>query len=344
LAIVAVIAVVARSPAAEPPKIEIESDEVRQFPYGSYIYQVMFSPDGKLAVTDDQVWDAATGQKLRTLPLPPRDLKSFVPFNLAFSPDSRRVAIHRFNDLMLIDVATGKEVWRAEPPPVHANHYAEIPGLAFTPDGKKLVAARPDQGVVQVLAAATGKELLRFAYDSVNGGLRGAILIGNLGISADGRQLIVPIHQPVIQERGGLAVFDLETGKELARHHVSSEKAWVQYSAPSPDGRHVFYAKENKLHQIDLKTGKELRRFEGIGVYVFHVVCSPDEKYVAAVVREKKDVEVDWIQCWEVATGKTVRIIKGRKGMGGPLAFSPDGKFILSADADKTARLWRVTD
>ena len=42
-------------PAGEPKEDAKETREVRQFPYGSYIYQATFSPDGKLVVTDDQV-------------------------------------------------------------------------------------------------------------------------------------------------------------------------------------------------------------------------------------------------------------------------------------------------
>jgi WD40 repeat protein len=137
-------------------------------------------------------------------------------------------------------------------------------------------------------------------------------------------------------------LLDLKSGKELARRCVGSEKAWVDFSAPSPDGRHVFYAKKNGLHMIDLKTGKETRRFKGVGEHAFMVACSPDKKYVAAIVRAKKDAEEDWIQCWEVSTGKTVRVIKGHKKRLGPLAFSPDGKSILAGCDDKTARLWRV--
>src|SRR5262245_63819043 len=88
LAVVAILLGGTLLPAGEP-KDEKGTGEVRRFPHGSDICQVAYSPDGKLVVTDDQVWDAATGKKLRTLPLPP--LKQRPPFQLAFSPDSRQV-------------------------------------------------------------------------------------------------------------------------------------------------------------------------------------------------------------------------------------------------------------
>jgi WD40 repeat protein len=324
---------------AGEPKEEKETGEVRQFPYGSYIYHVAFSPDGKLVVTDDQVWDAATGKKIRALPLLPLKDRPYTPFQLAFSPDSRQVAIHRYNDLVLVEVATGKEAWTVELPPRKPYH-VHVPSIAFTPDGKQLVTARNDEGIIRVWVVATGKEVRSFPY-ATPGGLSGAPL-NSLGISADGKRLV--IHYQEAGHKGGPVLLDLETGKELARHRVSSEEAWVHFSAPTPDGRHLIYAKKNGLHMIDVKTGEEVRRFEGVGVYAFHVACSPDGKRVAASVRPRKDVEEDWVQCWDVSSGKTVRVFKGHKGTVGGLVFSPDGKFILSADGDRTARLWRVDE
>jgi WD40 repeat protein len=328
-------------PADEPKDDAKKTGEVRQFPYGNYIYQVAFSPDGKLVVTDDQVWDAATGKKIRTLPLPPLDRRPFLPFRLAFSPDSRKVAIHRFDDLVLVEVATGKQVWNVKLGP--RKHRSAVPGLAFTPDGKHLVTSRPDEGLVRVWTVATGREVRSFAYDPVGGGLSGAIL-ASFGISADSKRVVVHSHETILVDRGGQQLLDLATGKILARYRLSSGADRVDYSAPLPDGRHLIYAKKNGLRLIDLETGKETRRFETVGELAFTVVCSPDGKRVAACIRPRKDVRQDWIECWDVATGKSLRVIKAFKGTLGDLVFSPDGKFILSAHDDKTARLWRVEE
>jgi RNA polymerase sigma factor (sigma-70 family) len=340
-------ALLAAPPGVIPKETPNDTREC-QFPYGRHIFQVAFSPDGKLVVTDDQIWDAATGKKIRTLPLPSlKDRQSGTPFRLAFSPDSRHVAIHRYDDMVLVDVATGKEVWKVRLAPRQPYH-SWRPGLSFTPDGKHIVTARNDEGVVRVFEASSGKESRTFAYDSNVGGLSGAV-IESFGVSADSKRLVV--HRYEAPDIAGMVLFDLETGKELARRRLSEGNegnAVIRHSAPSPDGRHVFYAKKGSIHMMELNTGKEIRRFDSDGEHAYSVSCSPDERYVVAGVLEKlrkddpRDQYVCWIQCWEIATGKTVRVIKGNKDIVGAPTVSPDGRLILATVNDTTARLWRL--
>jgi WD40 repeat protein len=326
----------------EPAKDDMATGEVRRFQHAGHIYQVAFSPDGKLIATDDQLWEAATGKKVRTLPLPPLDRRPLGHFWLAFSPDSRHVAVHRYNDIVLVEVATGKEVWQTKLKPRDTSSREGVPRLAFTPDGKHLLSARNDEALVRVWSAATGKEVRHFAYDSLDGGQSGA-QVNSFGVSADGNQVVV--HSQKAGHEGGPVVLEVETGKELTRYQISSEEAWSHFSAPSPDGRHLIYSRNAKdaLHLLDLKTGKETRRFAGVGKYPFLVAFSPDGKHVAASVRAAGHSD-DWIQCWEVSTGKSVRVSKGHKGQITSLAFSPDGQHVLSGSEDKTARLWRLKE
>jgi WD40 repeat protein len=45
---------------------------------------------------------------------------------------------------------------------------------------------------------------------------------------------------------------------------------------------------------------------------------------------------------WEAATGKAVATLSGHTGGVGAVAFSPDGKLVLTGSADNTARLWEA--
>jgi WD40 repeat protein len=103
----------------------------------------------------------------------------------------------------------------------------------------------------------------------------------------------------------------------------------------------VIYPKKIGLILLDLKTGKETRRFAFDGKYTFYPAYSPDGKHVAAGVSPRVG-DHHWIQCWDVATGKSLGVFKGRNGDITSLVFSPDGKYILTGHADKAARLWRV--
>jgi WD40 repeat protein len=48
------------------------------------------------------------------------------------------------------------------------------------------------------------------------------------------------------------------------------------------------------------------------------------------------------VRLWDVATGKQVRTFEGHTGSVPGLAFSPDGKRLLTGGHDRTARLWDV--
>jgi WD40 repeat protein len=325
-------------PAAAAPGEDRETGEVRRFQHAGYIYRLAFSPDGKMLLTDDQLWETATGKKLRTLPLPPLERRHYNSnFWLTFSPDGRHIAIHRYTDMVLLEAATGKEVWRVEHPLKNMSYRSDVPRVAFTPDGKHLVSARND-GIVRVWDAANGKELRHFSFETHVGGLTGATVHG-FGVSADGKRLVV--HGSRGGHFGGPVLLELATGKELHRRRVSFEEEWVHESAPSPDCRYAVYPKKAGLILLDLETGKEIRRFEFEGKYAFSVAYSPDGKYVAAGVIPSAGKK-SWIQCWEVATGKSLRVIKDHPGHFRELIFSPDGKYLLTGGEDKIARLWRV--
>jgi WD40 repeat protein len=317
--------------AGDAPKEEKATGEVRQFAHKDHIRLVAFSPDGKRIATDDEVWEVATGKKVCELPLPPRERRNSSHYALAFSPDGKHVAVHRFSDLLLVDAATGKEVWRVELAPRDAQVRTSDPRLAFTPDGKHLLSARNDEALVRVWSVAKGKEVRSFRFDP-----REAVAsVYSFGISGDGKKVVV--HDKDV-EQGEAVVLEYETGKELSRHRLGGE-GWAFYSAPVPDGEHFVYAEKNTVHLMDLKTGKDVRTFEGVGEYAIVVACSPDGKHVAASVRAAGRDD-DWVECWEVSTGKSVRLFKGHTGHISNLAFSPDGSHILSGGADGTARLW----
>jgi WD40 repeat protein/serine/threonine protein kinase/DNA-binding XRE family transcriptional regulator len=67
------------------------------------------------------------------------------------------------------------------------------------------------------------------------------------------------------------------------------------------------------------------------------VKLSPDGKYVAATAGDVKGAAL-----WDVATGKLLRTFSGHTDGVIRLAFSPDGKELVTGSFDTTARLWDV--
>jgi WD40 repeat protein len=64
-------------------------------------------------------------------------------------------------------------------------------------------------------------------------------------------------------------------------------------------------------------------------------VFSPDGSYLLT-----DDNTV--LRLWDIATGDEIREFAGHTGYIDSLAFSPDGRYVLSSSGDKTARLWDV--
>src|SRR5262249_10536267 len=126
------------------------------------VWSVAFSPDGKwLASAGGQygklgeviLWDAATRQRVRTLPGHTSSV-----YCVAFSPDGQRLASGGTGPdrtVKLWEVQTGQELL------TFCDHQQNVTGVAFSPDGRLLascgVVGRSVPGELKVWDATTGR-------------------------------------------------------------------------------------------------------------------------------------------------------------------------------------------
>ncbi|HKB04627.1 MAG TPA: hypothetical protein VKD90_20555, partial [Gemmataceae bacterium] len=105
--------------------------------------EVRFSPDGRVVVGQraaDRIiwfWDPATGERLGSY-VNPHPGTSWQP-ELAFSPDSTRLALTSDRVVQIVDVSkrTGLEVLRG--------HEEAVTVLVFSPDGTRLLTGSADK-------------------------------------------------------------------------------------------------------------------------------------------------------------------------------------------------------
>jgi WD40 repeat protein len=99
----------------------------------------------------------------------------------------------------------------------------------------------------------------------------------------------------------------------------------------SPDGKYVLTASDDKTARLwELESGREVRRFEGHSAWVNSAIFSPDGKNILTSADDETVL-------WEVESGRRVGRLKGGSGI-----FSSDGRYMLTASWDKTARLCEV--
>ena len=262
-----------------------------------------FSADGKLLavkVFADQVVqlrDATTGQRIRDLPT--HELGR----TLAFSPDSRLIALGATDRIMLLDIVTGKEVGKLDAP------MDVVMGLSFTPDGKSLISASQD-GKVSFWNVAASK--VRFQRDAR------LWMIRSMTLSRDGRMLAVGGVYNAIRLWDG-------TGQELFQESKGHDAA-IEALAFAPNGKQLATGSENReLCLWDMPAGSLRRRFDTPNS-VRSLAFAPDGKVLAAVFPSSRVVRL-----WDADTGKIAQEFS-REGLGARcVAFAPDGNTLLTA-------------
>ena len=71
------------------------------------------------------------------------------------------------------------------------------------------------------------------------------------------------------------------------------------------------------------------------------VAFSRDGRYLAVAVGHNKAID-DVVLVWDTKDGALKHTFKGHKQVIRTVAFSPDGKQLLSGGLDRTIRVWKV--
>jgi WD40 repeat protein/DNA-binding SARP family transcriptional activator len=271
-----------------------------------------------------------------------------------FAPDGRQVATAGADGNVRIWNASSSHLVRR----IHVDDN-KLLSVRFSPDGREVITAGED-GVVRVTDVRRGQLLSELkghagaAYDAVFvRGVSGVMSGGEDGTLRAWEPLrvqTVPIdahghapdtislspdakHAVTGYSNGDVRLQDLATGTstKLPGHHTPIN---VRYST---NGAWIISASEDGEVQLwDVKRRRSRR-----------IPSPPGAKYAVAVDKNARRVAIATLDAETVMQAPDGRDRMRLRGHGSDvrsLAFSPDGKHLVSASEDKTARIWATAD
>jgi len=277
-----------------------------------------------------QVWDADTGSN----PIIYRGHADYV-FAVAWSPDGKLIASGgRDKTVQVWPVSQGVQV--VDPATegnifIYRGHTINVSAVAWSPDGKRIASGAWDN-TVQVWQPTPESNTLTY---------KGHLgFVNTLAWSPDGKRIASGAWDDTVQ------VWDATTLRMYVTYRGHSSA--VRSVAWSPDGKFIASSDALTAQVWNASSGEHIFTYSGHTTFVNVVAWSPDGKRIATASDDQT------VQIWNAPTaGAGVQSngpIKGRDIFTYPghsrgvraIAWSPDGKLIVSGSEDHTAQVWEA--
>jgi len=278
------------------------------------VCSVTFSPDGKILAVAEfpgiiRLWDVSSSRERLTI-----KARAWTPGTIAFSPDGKRLAAGLWTGAVNGVSPPGNDVllWDAatgKPARTMKGHGDAVLAVAFSPDGRLLVSGGMD-GTAKVWEITSGRTRATLKFP----GLRRRLADPRLAQA----EPLINVESVAFSPDGRTLV--TSAGVPLALLGAADRKR-----APEGLGEVTFWSTTNDQEVATLKG------YEGT---VRQVVFSPGGKLLATAGSD------GLIRLWDTTTRRKVGEMKG----GYPIAFSPDGRELVSSVDERTLAPQKVAD
>jgi WD40 repeat protein len=241
---------------------------------------------------------------------------------LAYRPDGKLLALGTFQEVRLVEPESGKTVATL------AGEVEDVRGVAFSPDGRLLAAAGglPARGGEVKIWDVEKREPLRTIAGHTD-------CIYAVEFSPEGKTLATASYDKLIK------VWDAGSGKEIRtlKDHIDA----VYALAFTPDGKRLVSASADRGVKVwDVASGERLYTLSEPTDGLNTLAIDPTGKRVAAGGLDRT------IRVWSLGekSGTLENSLIAHEDAILQLAWSPDGKYLVSSSADKEVKVFKADD
>lgn len=240
-------------------------------------------------------------------------------YGLAFSPDGKQILTgDEQAKIMLWDVKSGKLIREF---PRARGHQRGIQSLAYSPDGKQFVSVGRDD-VICVWNVAGGNPVAKVTGEPAN--FYGAYMMKNgavyTGTQVEGWRVLAP-----------------KTLNIVTKVSVPGGQGAQNFAINRAQTMGVACGRNGVVSVYNLANRKRLASLMGHQDFVTAADFTPSGKFVATTSIDGT------LRIWDVKAFKEVTVVDHRSYVGSPVAFSGDGRYMMSTNEFDKVEIHGVT-